>query len=237
MVHFEQKLSALTVHFLSKIILINPEQSLILKQDVNLQCGLAEIGPVFDYFLDSTDREDESTSVHVMFLGDQLENSDESLFLNRPKGDNNLVLVPSGWNNLPKLAKQANILGCGDATSCDRVLDLETVGAEVESFVTREGCLDRVFSSLLSCSEFHMKIEIPKCAFQGLEITDLHFANQELCNSNPVETETHFSWEVNYSDCGTVKGTWVNAGTKMLVGLILVEGSLILKRHTFFRIR
>ena len=26
-----------------------------------------------------------------MFLGDQLENSDESLFLNRPKGDNNLV--------------------------------------------------------------------------------------------------------------------------------------------------
>ena len=60
-----------------------------------------------------------------MFLGDQLENSDESLFLNRPKGDNNLVLVPSGWNSLPKLAKQANILGCGDATSCDRVLDLE----------------------------------------------------------------------------------------------------------------
>ena len=146
-----------------------------------------------------------------MFLGDQLENSDESLFLNRPKGDNNLVLVPSGWNSQPKLTKQANILGCGDATSCDRVLDLETVGAEVESFVTREGCLDRVFSSLLSCSEFHMKIEIPKCAFQGLAITDLHFANQELCNSNPVETDTHFSWEVNYSDCGTVKGTWVNA--------------------------
>ena len=81
-VHFRRTLlSALTVHFLSKIILINPEQSLILKQDVNLQCGLAEIGPVFDYFLDSTDREDESTSVHVMFLGDQLENSDESLFL------------------------------------------------------------------------------------------------------------------------------------------------------------
>ena len=159
-----------------------------------------------------------------MFLGDQLENSDESLFLNRPKGDNNLVLVPSGWNSQPKLTKQANILGCGDATSCDRVLDLETVGAEVESFVTREGCLDRVFSSLLSCSEFHMKIEIPKCAFQGLAITDLHFANQELCNSNPVETDTHFSWEVNYSDCGTVKGTWVNA-------------NYIVKNLTFLAIR
>ena len=37
---------------------------------------------------------------------------------------------------------------------------------------------------------------------------DLHFANQEQCNSNPVETESHFIWEVNYSDCGTVKGTW-----------------------------
>ena len=192
-------------------LIFKVNQSLISKKDVNLQCGLAEIGPVFDHFLESTDREDDSTSVHFMFLGDQLENSDESLFLNRPKGDNNLVLVPAGWENVPKLAKQANILGCGDATSCDRVLDLETVGAEVESLVTRDGCLDRVFSSLLSCSEFHMKIEIPKCAFQGLEITDLHFANQDLCNSNPVETETHFTWEVNYSDCGTVKGKWVNA--------------------------
>jgi len=178
-------------------------------QDANLQCGLAEIGPVFNHFLESTDRVEDSTSVHVMFLGNQLENSDESLYLNRPKGDNNLVLVPAGWDNQPKLKKQANIIGCGDALSCDRVLDLETVGAEVESFVNREGCLDRVYSSLLSCSEFHMQIEIPKCAFQGLEITDLHFANQEFCSSNPVETDTHFTWEVNYSDCGTIKDTSV----------------------------
>jgi len=189
------------------------------------------MGPVFNYFLDSTDRDDESTSVHVMFLGDQLDNSDDSLFLNRPKGDNNLVLVPSGWENSPKLTKQANILGCGDATSCDRVLALETVGAEVESFVSREGCLDRVFASLLACSEFHMKIEIPKCAFQGLEITDLHFANHELCNPNPVETETHFTWEVNYSDCGTIKGMWVNAP------ILLILPKMTIKKTVHFNLK
>ena len=54
-----------------------------------------------------------------------------------------------------------------------------------------------------------MKIEIPKCAFKGLELTDIIFNDSNLCSPDSQFNGTHYIWNINYNDCGTQKGFWV----------------------------
>ena len=138
-------------------------------------------------------------------------NTDNALFINRPNGDNNLIIVNDGpYDVNPIFKKQANILGCASRTDCDRVIKASQVGNQVEAMVTRDACLARHYSSLLSCSEFHMKIEIPKCAFKGLELTDIIFNDPTLCSPEANFNGTHYIWNINYNDCGTQKGKGLN---------------------------
>lgn len=178
-------------------------------KSVNLECGISEVGNVFGHFANYTDRHEDSTSVHMMFVGDELVNEDESLFFNRPDSDNALVFVSDIASSNPVYMRQANILACGQEFNCGRVLKAEDADSTIEHLIKRDSCLHRVYSSLLSCSEFHMRLEVPICAFNGLEISDLVFNNYESCSTIPVANDTHFSWEVNYNDCGTEKDTSV----------------------------
>ena len=54
-----------------------------------------------------------------------------------------------------------------------------------------------------------MKIEIPKCAFKGLELSDIIFNDSNLCSPDSQFNGTHYIWNINYNDCGTQKGFWV----------------------------
>ena len=113
-------------------------------------CGKSQIGAVFDHFQVDSDRTEDSSSVHVIYLGNELANTDNSLFMNRPHGDNNLIIVNDGpYDNNPIFVKQANILGCASRTNCDRVIKASEVSNQVESMVTRDSCLARHYSSLL----------------------------------------------------------------------------------------
>merc|ERR1712176_290010 len=109
---------------------------------------------------------------------------------------------------------QTKIIGCGSADEeCDNVLKItETSSVDIEGLVSRNQCYNRVYSSSISCTEFNMELRVPKCALKGLELNDVKFNDEVNCDVETSEDVTHFSWTINYNDCGTTKSLNSEAG-------------------------
>ena len=50
-----------------------------------------------------------------------------------------------------------------------------------------------------------MELKVPKCALKGLELSDVMFNDAENCALTSTEDEGHFTWKIDYTDCGTTK--------------------------------
>ena len=50
-----------------------------------------------------------------------------------------------------------------------------------------------------------MELKIPVCALKGLELADIKFNDELNCDSQAVRVGNHFTWNINYNECGTTK--------------------------------
>ena len=187
---------------------------------IKAQCGLNELGSFFDYFSKSSDRPvgTETVSVDVVTIGNVVINSLGSLdamrytyqvwprfkYYHRPESDVTLVLIPDRRNQ--KLYEQAAVVGCGD-TWCENVLPISEgiTNIDLSRRIHKDSCMRRIFQSTISCSEYAMKVVIPSCALKGVEIWEISLKENILCNVKLDFNSTHYSWEIDYNDCGTTR--------------------------------
>lgn len=172
-------------------------------------CGVSTAGNVFNHF--TNDRVQDAATVAFIAMAGELTDSDVDLLLNRPKNIDNIIIVAQNTSTTEKYLEQTSLLGCGDKSFADCfsviMIDDGIDAGTIESRVNRERCYDRTFSSSISCSEFHLEIDIPKCALRGLELDDIIF-NSGLdgdCGAEKVNNGSHLQWKINYNDCGTIR--------------------------------
>lgn len=174
----------------------------------NEPCGKASIKNAFDQF--PNDREKEAATVAFVSMGGELTDSDSQLLAKRPQNIDNLIVIAQNTTTTLQYLTQTGLIGCGEfETNCPSVVMIDDGidAAAIESRVSRTSCYDREFSSSISCSEFHMEIEIPSCALRGLSMDDIVFNSgaDGDCGLIKVDNGTYYSWKINYNDCGTVR--------------------------------
>lgn len=61
-----------------------------------------------------------------------------------------------------------------------------------------------------------MELKVPKCALKGLELNDVMFNDDENCALTSTEDGSHFTWKIDYTDCGTTKNVSFKIPAKKL---------------------
>lgn len=171
--------------------------------------GAPTIADVFDHF--SNERADDAATIAFVSMGGELTDSDLEILANRPQNIDNLIVIAQNTTSTQQYLDQTSLMGCGHSNSsaCSSVIMIDDGidAAAIESRVSRTSCYDRTYSSSISCSEFHMEVEIPKCALRGLTMDDITF-NSGLdgdCGVDKIVNGSHFHWKINYNDCATVR--------------------------------
>ena len=177
-------------------------------RSIDATCGLNEIGYVFDHFSGDSDRlpGTETVSVDIVTIGDEMINTFESLFNVRPKSDVPIIIIPDRSN--PTLNIQSAVLGCGSMESqCKNVFTVadSVSNSDLSDLIRKEPCMERIYQSTISCSEYSMRVAIPSCVLKGLEISEIGLKENTLCNVRKNLNTTHYYWDLDYDDCGTTK--------------------------------